>query len=87
MKRQVVEYSPAEKRLLKLLPRGGSAVSTDILVERFFRGKYRNFHAGSTVRATLSSLIRKVEHNEEPFRIVKGPRRGPYPSEVRIEKR
>jgi hypothetical protein len=87
MSRQQIAYSPAEERLLKLIPRNGRRITTDKLTAMQYQHRQKPFNADAIVRATLRSLMKKVEFNQERYRIVKGPQRGPHTSEIWSEKR
>lgn len=81
-----VGYSPTEKRLLELLPANGRRVSTRQLADQLYKDTVQPWHAGIIVGTGMRSLIRKVTHNREPFRIKKTPRDGPNPIEFWREK-
>jgi hypothetical protein len=59
----------------------------ELTKRRYARDREPPFNATGSVRATLSQLMRKVDHNLETFRIRKGRRMGPISSEVWVEKR
>jgi len=82
-----IEYSPTEKSLLDLLPPGGKAISSEELVDRHYSGDEKPFNARQSIVTTMTSLIKKVEHNREPYRIIKAKRSGPYPMEYKKVKR
>jgi len=82
-----VDYSPTEKSLLALLPTGGKAISSEELVDRHYEGDDKPFNARQSIVTAMTNLIKKVEHNREPFRIVKAKRSGPYPMEYKKVKR
>lgn len=73
-----VPYSDAERELFDLLPVGGrNAISSaDIANKRY--GATAPFHALAIIRATIGNLTRKIEINNEPFRIEKTGRSGPH---------
>lgn len=81
-----VDYSPAERALFELLPVKPKRISsTELVTQRY--GSEVPFHAQSIIRSTMDSLIRKIEANREPFRVLKTPRAGPKPTEFWLEKR
>jgi hypothetical protein len=78
-----VQYSDSEKRLFSLL--GAKARNTLELTDAFYTGEREApFTARQTIVSYMSSLSKKIEHNKEPFQLVKSPRRGPAPIEYRI---
>lgn len=79
---KVMKYSKSETTLLKLLPNGRSVSSID-LTDQFYTmiRKRRPFYARKSLTAIMTSLIRKVEHNREAFKIMKGAPIGPFPIE------
>ena len=87
MPRKPIAYSPAEERLLKCIPSNGKRITTDQLTTLQYLHRQKPFNAESIVRATLRTLMSKVDYNQERYRIVKGPRRGPHPSQIWTEKR
>lgn len=82
-----IRYSEGEQKLLDLIPLNGSIVTTAQLVEKRYANEDVPFNSHSIVNTTLTQLMRKVDRNRENFRIRKGKRRGPMPSEVWVEKR
>lgn len=77
---KIMKYSKSETALLKLLPEGKRVSSMD-LTDRFYTmlRKQRPFYARKSLTAIMTSLIRKVEHNREEFKIIKGAPIGPFP--------
>jgi len=82
-----IRYSEAEQRLLDLIPTNGKKITTEELAAKRYANEETPFNSQAIVRATLAQLMRKVDKNKESFRIRKGRRRGPRPSEVWAEKR
>jgi hypothetical protein len=82
-----MRYSEAEQKLLDLIPTNGKMITTEELAEKRYKGEEVPFNSRAIVLATLSQLMRKVDRNKENFRIKKGKRRGPMPSEVWVERR
>jgi hypothetical protein len=82
-----LKYSDAEQKLLNLIPTNGKSITTEELAEKRYAREEVPFNSRAIVLATLSQLMRKVDNNKENFRIRKGKRRGPRPSEVWAEKR
>jgi hypothetical protein len=83
----VIQYSEAETKLLELIPTNGSKITTEELATKRYAREEMPFNSRAIIRATLATLMRKVDLNKESFRIRKGRRRGPRPSEVWAEKR
>jgi hypothetical protein len=81
--KEKIPYSPAETQMLKILRQQRT---TDIkkLSEIYYDGRQAPFHAEGAVRVYLRALELKVARNKEPFRIVRGIRRGPYPTEIKL---
>jgi hypothetical protein len=82
-----LKYSNSEQKLLDLIPRDGTPISTEELADKRYEGEKVPFNSRGIVLATLSQLIRKVDHNKENFKIRKGRRMGPIPLEIWVEKR
>ncbi len=87
-----VSYSEAERRMFDLLPVGiKNAVTVQDLLDskqESANGAEAPFrsHAMAGIRATIGNLSRKIEANEEPFRVMKSARAGPHPINFWIEK-
>jgi hypothetical protein len=74
-----VDYSSSEERMLALIPKNGTQVSTETLLKKFYGGPNpAPFNAPKAIIATISSLIRKVDANGESYEIKKSERRGPH---------
>jgi hypothetical protein len=84
---QKLRYSEAEQKLLDLIPVNGRPITTEELADKRYASEEVPFNSRAIVLATLSQLMRKVDKNKENFRIRKGKRRGPRPSEIWAEKR
>lgn len=82
-----IKYSDSEQKLLDLIPTNGSPITTKQLADKRYAAEDVPFNSSAIVLATLTQLMRKVDRNRENFRIRKGKRRGPRPSEVWVEKR
>jgi hypothetical protein len=82
-----MKYSSSEQKLLDLIPTDGTSISTEELADKRYEGEEVPFNSRGIVLATLSQLIRKVDHNKENFKIRKGRRMGPIPTEIWVEKR
>jgi hypothetical protein len=82
-----LKYSDSEQKLLDLIPTDGRPITTEQLADKRYSKEEVPFNSRAIVLATLTQLMRKVDRNEENFRIRKGRRRGPMPSEVWVEKR
>lgn len=73
-----VNYSPTEQVVFDLLPFGQkNAINADDLIPRVYLPGERPFNAQGSVSAALRSLARKIEHNEEPFRLCRSQQAGP----------
>jgi hypothetical protein len=66
---------------------GAKPKTTTELVESFYKDKKRPFFDQTAFRATMTTFIKKVDANLEPFQIVKSTRRGPQPSTYFLEER
>jgi hypothetical protein len=83
MKRQV-KYSDAELKLLELIPNNGSRITMQQLAKKqYARHPHPPFNPEASVRSTLTNLIKKMEANDERYRI----RREGRPLEYWQEKR
>mgnify|MGYP001443573402 CR=1 FL=1 len=76
-----------EEKLLSLLPKDGTIVSTNDLVGRGYVGKRKPLHARQIVYGRLVSLQRKLDFNKHPLRIGRTPRAGPHPVSFWTESR
>lgn len=77
--------SPGEMRLLRLLPTNGKKVTTDKLVERFYRDKEMPEYGRLVIGGLIRSLVKKTQMAS--LKVRKTDRRGPRPIEVWIEQR
>jgi hypothetical protein len=82
-----VNYSDMERAVFGIIPKDGVSVSTDQLTEMFYYDKETPFNARQRIISALRQLMRKIDHNKEPFRLLTSGRRGQQPMEVWIEKR
>jgi hypothetical protein len=82
-----LRYSEAEQKLLDLIPTNGKMITTEELAAKRYSREEVPFNSRAIVLATLTQLIRKVDANRENFKIRKGKRRGPMPSEIWVERR
>lgn len=82
-----VSYSPTEERLLGLLPARGKPITSEELAEQLYEPGTAPFNARASVAAMMRTLMRKVEHNEEPFRVMQADRSGPVPMSYWKERR
>jgi len=80
-----IKYSPSEEKILKLIPKNGSRVSSEELLKLFYGRKQRPFFARNVIIGTLRSLARKMEKNHDPYRLHKSERKGPKPIDFWIE--
>lgn len=76
-------YSATERRVFDALPKGKSAMTTSALLDKIHGGRPEG-HARNILNSVIRSLIRKMNRNEEPFRIEKSKRRGPHPITIRV---
>lgn len=62
------DYTSKEERLLKLIPRNGERISTDVLTKKFYQ---RDIPANGQQMVTncMRSLVNKVKKNREGFKI------------------
>lgn len=80
-----LRYSKGERSLFATLPRNGKQVTTAVMAVRLHgRG---NPMGRIRVIGTLRSLIRKINENDEMFRIKRERRSGPHPIRVWLEAR
>lgn len=83
IKSRKVNYSPKENKLLRLLPEG-KLISSIELTKKLESNSY---NAQQSTVALMSSLIKKLNHNMDIYKIEKSPRSGPNPMEYRKVKR
>jgi hypothetical protein len=83
----VIKLSPAEQRLLDIIPTDGSRVSTKDLLPRFYDGQDMPAYGQVVIGNHLRSLTAKVKRTRKLPRVRKSKRRGPHPIEVWIENR
>lgn len=79
------KYSSAEKRLFSIL--STTPKDTLELADAFFANQERPLFYREAINSALANMIRKVDANIEPFRIVKSRRRGPQPIEFHLAPR
>lgn len=84
--KSMMRYSGREQKFLALLPKDGSKISSTRIGDLFYGRATRPFHSRVIIIGVMRSLMRKVRHNREPFRVVKGPQSGPRPIEFWIER-
>jgi hypothetical protein len=80
MKRDKINYSPLETRILALIPKDESKITTEEITNRVYRPGEAPFNARATVLHGLNRLIAKSDENEEPWEIFKSKRRGSQPA-------
>jgi hypothetical protein len=81
-------YSVRERNVFKLLPKDGKRISTEQLAKKYYKRNHGSqMHANANIIGIMRSLIRKIEVNKAPVRIMKSARAGPYPVEFWLEKR
>lgn len=81
-----VRYSPTEFELLGLL-KTVDQLDTHQLVEAFYKGKDKPWHAEIVIRKAMNSLIAKVAANRELFLIVQTRQIGRKPDLFRISRK
>ena len=74
-----IGYSRAEREIFALLPSKGNQRSSKDIAKLRYGSKGIPYHGQSSVNSALRSLQKKVIINEEPFRVEKSQRAGPYP--------
>jgi hypothetical protein len=86
MKTQKMKYSSTERRMLAMLSE--HPTSSDRLIDRWYKKESeRPYNARGIVNAVIYSLIKKMNHNDEPFVIQRTPRSGPKPSSIWIARK
>lgn len=79
-------YSSRERAVFDLISEASpKKISTKEIGEKLFEGKV--FHVKASVISALNSLKKKVDHNNEPFKIEISGHAGPNPMYVWLEKR
>jgi hypothetical protein len=78
-------YSETERAIFGLIPEGGASISTDELIEKRY-GDNPPFNARSIIRGLMRTLARKIEYNNEPFRLVNSGRAGPRSMSFSLER-
>jgi hypothetical protein len=86
--RAQVAYTKAEQALLGYLQKlaHGKMSSLDIVEMRYPQLNLRPRFARESVVTMMNALIKKVEENDESYRIRKSPRAGPTPTLYWVEK-
>lgn len=82
-----MKYSAGETLLLQILRQQKRPITTQELMELFYKGREQPFWSRRTVHSMLQTLHRKMQMNKEPFTIFMSERRGPYPVEVQLIRR
>ena len=82
-----VRYSAGERSVFALLPKSGATVSTSIILAKAYKDKREPFNGRKIILSALNSLVRKIEYNDEPFRLKKTERSGPIPMRFWLEKK
>jgi hypothetical protein len=85
----VIKYSRGEQGIFALLPQSSSAPlsSTDLTLLKYQKKAAIPFNGRKIVIGLLASLKKKVEANDEPFRILSTPRAGPLPISFWVERK
>lgn len=79
-----VPYSPAEKRLFRIVATGRK--TTNAIMKTYYGGE-APANARRSIAVGLASLRRKVDKNQEPFRMRSTRRSGPISMQHWIEPR
>jgi hypothetical protein len=82
----VINFSPSEERLLRLLPRSGRRVTTKDLVERFYKGRVVPENSQIVISGIVRKLATKTQRGGR-VRVRRSERAGPHPMQVWIEHR
>jgi len=83
-----VRYSAGERTMFALLPKSGGTISTTTLSQRFQKEKpSAAFNSRKVVNGLLTSLRKKIEFNDEPFRLKNSERSGPIPMRFWLERK
>lgn len=82
-----VRYSNQERVIFDALPKDGSRISSLELIGRVYKRGQTPFHARTIVVGCARSLLKKIEHNKEPFRLAKTKPAGPTPVQFWLEPR
>jgi len=87
--RTELRYSRGERGIFALLPQGGNEPlsSTDLTLRKYKKAAAIPFNGRKIVIGLLASLKKKVEANDEPFRIMSTPRAGPLPISFWVERK
>lgn len=87
MDKKVVNYSPAEKKLLEIMRQFTNyerPIDSAKLHDLYYGEQQKPWHSQGFINSAMRSLRMKADHNGEPFMITKSKRSGPYPIEFRI---
>lgn len=79
-----VNYSETEAAIMSLL--GRRPLSSVEIARRHYNGS-GPYHGQKIVSGLLRSLVDKVDHNREAFRVAHTKRRGPHPMSFWLEER
>lgn len=80
-------YSPKDKALFALIPKGGKKrIDSTSLVDKYYKGS-APLNGRQCVMAGVRTLKRKIDFFKEPFCLKLSPRRGPWPVEIWLEPR
>jgi hypothetical protein len=83
---RTMRYSARERAVFDVISQANpERVSTKEIGDKVFEGKV--FHVKSSVIAALASLKKKVDYNNEPFKIEISGHSGPNPMFVWLTKR
>lgn len=79
-----VKYSKLESRAFAAL--SADPIDTKELAKRLYGGN-APYHSVGAARSTVQNLIKKIDFNQEPFRVMKSAARGPHPMDWWVERR
>lgn len=81
-----VSLSPLQNDILLAMPFGMEISSTE-LIDTIYAGKERPFDPRGQLFSGMNVLIRKLDHANHKWRIVKSARKGSKPITFKLEKR
>ena len=80
-----VKYSRREKVVFDTLVKAHpEPITSKFIIDNAFK-KHKGFHVSNTVIVCISSLRRKIEFNQEPFRLCTSSNSGPKPMSCWLE--
>lgn len=86
--KNLIRYSTGEQSLFALLPKDGKLITSAALSRKHYGSREAAvYNARKIITGTINSLSRKIEFNNEPFRLRKTDRSGPIAMRFWLEKR